>query len=94
MKQRIKVLMIEDSIDDVELLLLQLRLGNYDPVYRQVETREEVAEALKGDWDIVLSDYSMPLFDGLSALRLVRESDPELLFILVSGIIVKNLPLN
>lgn len=45
MKQRIKILMIEDSIDDVELLLLQLRLGNYDPVYRQVETREEVAEA-------------------------------------------------
>lgn len=83
--------MIEDSIDDVELLLLQLRLGNYDPVYRQVETREEVAEALKGDWDIVLSDYSMPLFDGLSALRLVRESDPELPFILVSGIIGEEL---
>lgn len=39
----------------------------------------------------MLSDYSMPLFDGLSALRRVRESDPELPFILVSGIIGEEL---
>ncbi len=83
--------MIEDSIDDIELLLMQLRQGNYEPLHRQVETREEVSKALEEEWDIVLSDYSMPLFDGLSALKLVREKDPDLPFILVSGIIGEEL---
>ena len=83
--------MIEDSTDDIELLLLQLRQGNYDPEYLQVESKEELLLALEEKWDIILSDYSMPLFDGLSALRLVREKNPDIPFILVSGIIGEEL---
>ena len=83
--------MIEDSTDDIELLLFQLRQGNYDPDYRQVESKEELLVALEEEWDIILSDYSMPLFDGLSALRLVREKDTDIPFILVSGTIGEEL---
>ena len=68
------------------LLIRELRRGGYEPVFERVETREAMRDALKGhEWDIVISDYVMPLFSGLDALAVLRENRFDLPFIIVSG---------
>lgn len=88
MKIRLRVLIVEDSEDDRELLLLELRRSNYEPDYVCVDTPEAMQSALEsGDWDIILSDYSMPKFNGLTALRMAKTKDFEIPFIIISGTI-------
>ena len=83
----LRVLLVEDSEDDALLLLRELRRGGYDPVSRRVEAAESMKEALKEEvWDLVISDHSMPAFNSLAALELVRgEGFVDLPFIIVSG---------
>ena len=70
------------------MLIRQLKQGGYDPTYERVETPGTLVESLdRQTWDIVISDYAMPRFSGLDALRIVKEQRPELPFILVSGTI-------
>ena len=88
MKIPIRVLIIEDSEDDKELMLHELRQGGYNPEYLRVETSEALISALESQsWDIILSDYSMPDFDGLAALQIVKERGLDIPFIIVSGTI-------
>jgi PAS domain S-box-containing protein len=82
----IRVLIVEDTDDDKELVLRHLKLGGYNPEYICVETREGLLSALDNQtWDIILCDYSMPKFDGLSALKIVKEKVMDIPFILLSG---------
>jgi signal transduction histidine kinase len=81
-------LVVEDSLHDVELLLLTLRKGGYEPEHQRVDTADAMARALQEEeWDIVVSDYSMPGFNGLEALRLLRETREDLPFFVLSGTI-------
>jgi diguanylate cyclase (GGDEF)-like protein/PAS domain S-box-containing protein len=86
MKKPLKVLIIEDSENDAVLLIRELEKGGYDPVFRRVDTAEAVRDAIQEQqWEVVISDYMMLQFDGLSALRVVKESGLDLPFILISG---------
>jgi two-component system cell cycle sensor histidine kinase/response regulator CckA len=86
MGKSIRVLIVEDSEDDAGLLIRLLKGGGYDPSYEIVETPELMSDALdRQEWDLVISDYLMPLFSGLDALKLLQERDPDLSFILMSG---------
>ena len=85
-KPKLRVLVIEDTDEDAALLLRELRLA-YEPEFTQLCTAEALRAALSAPWDIVISDWSMPRFDGLSAFRIVRELDPNVPFIIVSGTI-------
>lgn len=86
MDHQLKILVIEDSEEDTVLLLHALRKGGYDPLYLRVETAEAMIGALeKESWDLVISDYVMPAFNGLTALKILRERDPDLPFIIISG---------
>jgi PAS domain S-box-containing protein len=86
MSTRLRILIIEDSKGDALLLLRHLREGGIEPDHERVETPAQLAAALaKPGWDIVLSDYRLPMFTGMDALKLVREKDADLPFILVSG---------
>jgi hypothetical protein len=88
----LRLLIVEDSEDDAALLARELHRGGYEATMTRVDTREELLSALDREhWDIVISDYSMPHLSGLIALRLVREKDPDLPFILVSGTIGEEL---
>lgn len=92
MKTPIRVLIIEDSDNDKELILIELRSGGYDPQFVCVYTKEAMIEALdNGDWDIIISDYSMPKFSGLEALQIAKERKLDIPFILVSGTIGEEL---
>lgn len=88
MGKKIRLLIIEDSEDDKDLLLLHLKRGGLDVMSHQVETRAELAKALHANhWDLIISDYSMPSFDGISALKAVKETGLDIPFILISGAI-------
>jgi PAS domain S-box-containing protein len=88
MKLKLRILIIEDSENDTLLVLNQMEEGNYDIEYKRVETAEGMRAALKEKpWDIILSDYQMPLFNGLEALTVLKESGMDIPLIVVSGAI-------
>ena len=88
MSKRLRVLMVEDSENDALLLLRGLSRGGFEPEFERVETSEAMAAALTGrPWDIIISDYAMPHFSGLAALKVLKQSGLDLPFILVSGTI-------
>jgi len=81
-----RVLIVEDNADDAELMIQSLRRGGLDPTWKRVETAEELKLALAGgQWDAVLSDYTLPEFGASAALKAIRNADPNLPFIVVSG---------
>ena len=84
----LRVLCIDDCEGDVALVTEALRTGGYAPFHERVCTRADLIAALERQrWDIVISDYAMPQFDGLQALALVTLRCPDMPFILVSGAI-------
>lgn len=88
MKKSIRLLVVEDSEDDAILMLNELKEGGYDPIFERVETSDAMKAALNQQkWDCVICDYSMPSFNALAALTLLRESGIDLPFIIVSGTI-------
>jgi PAS domain S-box-containing protein len=85
MPRPLRVLMIEDSDFDAELLLALLGRGDYQVTHTRVETEAALRRALQQDWDIVISDYNLPQFDALVALEIVKECGKDIPFIIVSG---------
>src|SRR6266566_2408417 len=86
MNSALRVLIVEDSDDDSELLLRELRRGGYAPAYERVASAAGLKDALEHQtWDLVIADNSMPGFTGMEALALVRARHPDLPFICVSG---------
>lgn len=86
MNTPLRTLIVEDSDDDTELLVRELRRAGYQPTFQRVETAESLNAALdqKG-WDVVISDYTMPQLSGLDALKLVRRRGNDIPFIILSG---------
>jgi DNA-binding NtrC family response regulator len=82
----LRALIVEDSEDDMLLLLAELRRGGYQVDHARVESEEEMAAALEDpSWDIVIADYSMPRVSGLRALEIMTNRGDDLPFIIVSG---------
>ena len=82
------VLLVEDVEDDAALIAREIRRAGFVPAIERVETAEALMEALeRAAWDVVIADHSLPRFSGMAALRIVREREPDLPFILVSGMI-------
>jgi PAS domain S-box-containing protein len=89
MKEKsINVLMVDDSEDDVLLIIRKLKKGGYHPIYQRVETAAAMTTALQEKrWDIILCDYKMPHFDAPSAIALFKNSNLDIPLIVVSGTI-------
>src|SRR6266567_1712876 len=82
----LRVLNLEDTPDDSWLLQRHLKRAGYECVLRREQTALDFERALReGSWDIILADYFMPGFTALDALRIARECEPDLPFIVVSG---------
>jgi PAS domain S-box-containing protein len=86
MTQRpLRLLILEDTASDAELMTSELRQANIDYSYRRVIDREEFLLALNEERpDVILSDFHGPGFDGLEVLALAQERYPEIPFIFVS----------
>jgi PAS domain S-box-containing protein/putative nucleotidyltransferase with HDIG domain len=85
-KKKLRILIVEDVPSDAELLEFQLRQGGMEFISECVETKEAYLKMLREfKPDLILSDYSLPHFDGMTALRLAQELAPTIPFILVTG---------
>lgn len=82
----LRVLLLDDSNDDADLLLRRLRKGGYVVDSIRVDTAANFRHALAdGTWDVILADYSMPQFTAPDALVIVKELHVDVPFIIVSG---------
>ena len=82
----LRLLHLEDAEEDVLLVERDLRRNGWAVEWVRVETAQGLREALRNPWDVILSDYSMPLFSALQALEILHASArPEIPFIVVSG---------
>jgi two-component system, cell cycle sensor histidine kinase and response regulator CckA len=84
-KRPLQLLIVEDNPTDAELMLRELRAAGFDPNWKRVDTETEFANSLDPKIDIVLSDYSLPQFNGLRALKLLNDRQLGVPFIIVSG---------
>jgi hypothetical protein len=86
MSKVLRILHLEDDVADAELVRDTLEIAGMSCDVTRVETEARFCAALQnGEFDLVLADYTLPSFDGLSALNLARQRRPELPFIFVSG---------
>lgn len=84
----LRVLLVEDSPDDAQLLKLELLNQGYAATMTRVDTRQGLARALdQGAYDVVLCDHRLPGMDALSALSMVQERGLDIPFIIVSNVI-------
>ena len=87
-KTCLDVLLVEDSIDDAELLELELIRGGLQPTIHRVDTLADLKAALaQRTWDLVISDFHLPGFAADLALDAVQDSGRDIPFIIVSGAI-------
>ena len=85
---KLRFLLAEDSITDAKLLVHELRRGIAIVEYERVDEPQAFRRALQGGcWDLVISDWSMPGFSGLSALQILTELGIDIPFMIVSGTI-------
>jgi putative nucleotidyltransferase with HDIG domain len=84
----LRVLLVEDSEDDARLLLREIKRGGYDVEFERVETANAMKAALSRQlWDVIICDYSLPQFGAPQALTVLKESNHDLPFLIVSGTI-------
>ena len=88
MARPLRVLIVEDSPDDAELMLIELRRGGFDPSWQRVESAAALRDALAHEpWEVILWDYTLPGFDAMAALALLTQTAKDLPFLVVSGTI-------
>lgn len=86
MTKPLRLLLIEDSEVDAELLMAEIAAGGFNIRAQRVETAKGTLDALAtSPWDLVISDYTLPQFNGLAAVEIVRAHDPDLPIIITSG---------
>lgn len=86
MANSLKILMIEDSESDAALIERSLVKAGYTILLTRIETLEDLKKSLeKEKWDIVFSDYHLPLFDAPSALAVFKSYELDIPFIIISG---------
>ena len=87
-KKDIKVLLLEDNTADADLIVRHLTKSGLSFSYKIVESKKVFEESLDTFFpDIILSDYSLPSFDAVSAFKIIKEKDLKIPFILLSGTI-------
>ncbi len=85
-EQPISMLVVDDSEDDAFLLFSELASRGARVDYKRVDSAPDMGRALEsGDWDLIICDHSMPGFDALTALEVLKQSGKDIPFIIYSG---------
>jgi len=86
MKRSLRLLIVEDSEFDAQVMVNLLRKGGYDVVFERVESAEAMRVALQTQtWHLILADYNLPAFIAPAALQVLKDSGLDLPFLIVSG---------
>jgi DNA-binding NtrC family response regulator len=86
MAETLRTLIIEDSMEDTFFIVRELQRSGYQVDFERVETQAAMERALRASaWDLVISDYRMPSFDGAAALEVFQTAGLEAPFVIVSG---------
>jgi PAS domain S-box-containing protein len=87
-KRPLKLLLVEDSLADYELVLAELSRGGFDAKVERVDTEAELRNALREQtWELVLCDHGLPRFSSMEALRVSSEAASDVPFVILSGTI-------
>jgi PAS domain S-box-containing protein len=87
MLDSLRVLIIEDSVEDASLIVRELSGGGFEVFSKRVESLLAMRAALEAHvWDLIIGDYSIPGFGGPAALELYRQKDLDIPFVMVSGV--------
>jgi PAS domain S-box-containing protein len=88
MSTDLRIVHVEDNENDAMLIAASLERHGYQCEIERVETPQDFLQALeRGGVDLIISDFSLPTFNGLAALELAREKQPDIPFLFVSGTI-------
>jgi len=83
---KLRVLVVEDDPNDVELVRHALRSGGFDPEIHTAETAEDFTEHVrKGRYDVILADYGLPLWNGMETVAVLRREGLDVPVLVVSG---------
>ncbi len=84
----LRLLIVEDSQNDADLVLRELKRGGFDVKWKRVQTAADMESAVSTEsWDIIISDFKMPNFTGLEALQILKKKELDTPFIIASGTI-------
>ena len=90
--QKVRILFIEDSADDLELCLRELRKSGFDTSFDSAQTPTGFTEKLaNGDWDVIVADYRLTGWTGVDAIKLLRKQGKNIPVILVTGVLGEEL---
>jgi signal transduction histidine kinase/CheY-like chemotaxis protein len=81
----LRVLIAEDRPSDAELMVYELSRSGYGPKWIRVETEEDYLKELQSSPDVILADNTLPHFDALQALRLLKNAGMDIPLIMVTG---------
>ena len=82
----LRLLIVEDSVDDTLLAVREFKRAGYEVVFERVETAPAMLAALeRNTWDLVIADYSLPQFSGIGALELLKSTGLDIPFVIISG---------
>ena len=88
----LRLIIVDDAEDDAEFIQLEIKKAGYELTVVRVESADALQAALtQQDWDLVLSDNSMPGFSASAALRVLQGTGMDIPFIIVSGAIGEEL---
>ena len=88
----LRLLIVEDFVDDALLTVRELKRAGYEVIFERVETAPAMLSALEQNtWDLVIADYSLPQFSGIAALEVLKSTGLDIPFFIVSGSIGEDL---
>jgi PAS domain S-box-containing protein len=85
-ENKLRILILEDVAEDAEMVIHELRNAGLTFSSKRVETKDDFTRDLdEFNPDIILADYKLPSFDGLTAFKIAKEKHPDVIFIFVTG---------
>ena len=78
MSNTLRILLVDDSENDAFFVMRAIKKGGLNATVTHVETEETLKKELEQEWDIVITDHSMPRWSSLAVIETVKEAYPDI----------------